>query len=408
MSMKINNIGEYQYIALFLMLRREGGHSICEVEAEYGESEIKKAEALAGKTVEVCLDKNASFYGYIDELTVRKKLTGGTVRFKILSHSAKADKTGCSYIFQSDGCGIGEITKKLDPASLTVRYASTEVQNTKMPEAVVNDCETDFEFVRQLAERHNISLWINDQSRDGRQLWLGDNMRTVSEKEKKIQLKEYQTYERRLTEYTESIKLFTDKYFVFAAEYIIDGGAYILSAQRCELINGLYMFSHTFERKYKREGCRASHSALICEGYVKDNNDPDGLGRIRIDFSQSVGVTEFVIGSLPWIRYITPYAADSGIYTIPDKGEKVLAVFSGDSFIALGSVREKKVIDGLEPKMRNFGIDAENCIRISEDKLIISAASLEISADKLNIKGSDSVNIGDNDINISGNKIKLG
>ncbi|MDN3672793.1 phage baseplate assembly protein V [Flavobacterium branchiarum] len=58
---------------------------------------------------------------------------------------------------------------------------------------------------------------------------------------------------------------------------------------------------------------------------VSDNNDPEGLGRIKVEFRGASGsaVTD-------WIRVIQPYTgAGKGFYFIPEIGEEVLVSFEG-------------------------------------------------------------------------------
>ena len=71
------------------------------------------------------------------------------------------------------------------------------------------------------------------------------------------------------------------------------------------------------------------HAIPICEtqsAVVKDNNDPDGLGRVRVQFlwqdpNQS-----------PWIRIVSPHTGDDkGFYFIPEIGEEVLVGFEGSN-----------------------------------------------------------------------------
>ena len=63
-------------------------------------------------------------------------------------------------------------------------------------------------------------------------------------------------------------------------------------------------------------------------GWVFDNADPNGLGRIKVQFPwQKAKGT-----STPWIKMITPYSGGGkGFYFIPEKDEEVLVGFEGDN-----------------------------------------------------------------------------
>jgi type VI secretion system secreted protein VgrG len=58
---------------------------------------------------------------------------------------------------------------------------------------------------------------------------------------------------------------------------------------------------------------------------IKDNNDPKGLGRVRVDFFWGEGTK-----STQWIRMIQPHSGlGKGFYFIPEIGEEVLVGFEG-------------------------------------------------------------------------------
>ncbi|MCP2025459.1 uncharacterized protein involved in type VI secretion and phage assembly [Flavobacterium sp. HSC-32F16] len=60
---------------------------------------------------------------------------------------------------------------------------------------------------------------------------------------------------------------------------------------------------------------------------VKDNNDPEGLGRLRVEFYGASGtaVTD-------WIRMVQPYSGSGkGFYFVPEIGEEVLIGFEGNN-----------------------------------------------------------------------------
>lgn len=60
---------------------------------------------------------------------------------------------------------------------------------------------------------------------------------------------------------------------------------------------------------------------------VNDNNDPEGLGRVKVQFYGSNGNT-----ASEWIRMIQPHSgAGKGFYFIPEIGEEVLIGFEGNN-----------------------------------------------------------------------------
>ena len=59
---------------------------------------------------------------------------------------------------------------------------------------------------------------------------------------------------------------------------------------------------------------------------VMENNDPDGLSRIRVQFSWQKPLGEMT----PWLRMMTPHAgSDKGFHFIPEVGEEVVVNFEG-------------------------------------------------------------------------------
>ncbi|PIE48311.1 MAG: hypothetical protein CSA40_01095, partial [Flavobacteriales bacterium] len=59
---------------------------------------------------------------------------------------------------------------------------------------------------------------------------------------------------------------------------------------------------------------------------IKENTDPEGLGRVRVQFHWQKMLGEMT----PWIRIVTPHAGgDKGFHFIPEVGEEVLVGFEG-------------------------------------------------------------------------------
>ncbi|WP_221410505.1 phage baseplate assembly protein V, partial [Apibacter sp. HY039] len=71
---------------------------------------------------------------------------------------------------------------------------------------------------------------------------------------------------------------------------------------------------------------------------VMDNNDPDGMSRIRVQFAWQKPFN----GMTPWIRSITPYAGSGkGMHVVPEIGEEVIVSFengNAEKPVSLGAM----------------------------------------------------------------------
>ena len=68
--------------------------------------------------------------------------------------------------------------------------------------------------------------------------------------------------------------------------------------------------------------------ATSCRAKVKDNEDPNGLGRIRVQFDWQAQLEDSMM--TPWLRMAQPYAGGGkGFSFIPEIGEEVMIDFEG-------------------------------------------------------------------------------
>jgi len=90
-------------------------------------------------------------------------------------------------------------------------------------------------------------------------------------------------------------------------------------------------------------------------GRVIDNADPEGLGRVKVQFPWQLHISQ----STPWIKTSTPYAGSGrGFYFVPEKGEEVLVGFEG------GNPEKPYVIGGgFNASAKSGFADRENNIK---------------------------------------------
>ena len=159
-------------------------------------------------------------------------------------------------------------------------------------------------------------------------------------------------------------------------------------------------------------------------GIVDDNNDPDGLGRVRVKlYWQSNSVT-------PWIRIAMPYTgSDKGMYFVPEKGEEVVVGYEGGNaempFVIGGFYHGKAKPDSFKSstndikaiKTRSGHIiefndkDGGEMITIKDkegDKIIFDTANKKITIhaiEDLNLTGKNVYITAEKTVSIYGDKI---
>jgi uncharacterized protein involved in type VI secretion and phage assembly len=126
---------------------------------------------------------------------------------------------------------------------------------------------------------------------------------------------------------------------------------------------------------------------------VTDNNDPDGLGRIRAKFHWMNGSEKS-----PWMRVTTPHAGDGkGMFFIPEKGEEVIVGFEGDSPTkpyVIGSVYHGKA----KSSFANGGNDVKTFQSRSGNKMVLNDKDGSVlvedkGGNKMMIDGSGNISI---------------
>lgn len=119
---------------------------------------------------------------------------------------------------------------------------------------------------------------------------------------------------------------------------------------------------------------------------VRDHNDPDKIGRVRVEF---IGDEEKTLS--PWLRVLTPYTGFGGMYFLPEPGDQVVVEsedFNMEKFPFVsgafyhGKAKAEKWYD---PKNKKKGFTTEKVAFEIDDrtgKLRIEADEIEIVARK--------------------------
>ena len=145
---------------------------------------------------------------------------------------------------------------------------------------------------------------------------------------------------------------------------------------------------------------------------VKDNNDPQGMGRVRVQFFWQKGDE-----LSPWIRMIQPYAGNGkGFYFIPEVGEEVMVDFENGNAerpFVLGAHYNGAAKSGYKPTTKAIHTqsgtkillnDEDGSIKIEDavgnslifdgnQKITLSSSIFEINTQQMLIRATDKLHI---------------
>lgn len=215
-------------------------------------------------------------------------------------------------------------------------------------------------------------------------------------------------------------------------EVSIDGQAYMITGTE-HACTGTGEYQNTFRAvpaaaAFPRTDIDDYPEAEAQSAVVVDNNDPAGLGRVRVKFKwQSSGMS-------PWIRMISASGGgDKGFYMIPETGEEVIVDFEGgnpelpfvigttyngkakSSFGGAGNhVKALKTRSGTTVMLNDDDGSIElsdpsgGCIKMQGGKLTICAEDeIIFTTKKVNVGATENITMSEDKmvIDVTGNKI---
>jgi phage baseplate assembly protein gpV len=169
----------------------------------------------------------------------------------------------------------------------------------------------------------------------------------------------------------------TDKVGSFSGEYVLTQTTHVIGAGRryttAFVISG--RSGHTFSDLLRNGGNKSSWSESLVIGTVTNNNDPDGMGRVRVKFPALGNTMEGW-----WARVATLNAgAERGVFMLPQPGDEVVCGFEhGDSRrpFVLGSLytgKEKVPADLKDDKTRKalFGVKSDEKVHVEGQQAML-------------------------------------
>ena len=401
-DMQIKNFAKTQHLVEFNLTKRAGEHSRLNFTASITDDEEASCLACAGKKISVATsDSTPIFLGRVESVEVERTIGAAQVKASCVSLSALTDEKKKSRLFHNPDKKISDVLSKsrlaLEECNLTV---AENLAAKKYPQVILQNQETNFNFIKRLADKFNVRLWVEDTS-EPCAIKLDDCLakgaRTI-EQERILSI-------RRVKEGKRERNFFTSRTcFQFGGVVKFEsksGGAgeFVIVGLKVWLEHESFIFRYELE-ELAQEPTTQDESPTLAKSVklrakVTNTKDLKNLGRIQVKFEEP-GVEDMDEKNPLWIPYRSPYFGQAGgIVFLPDKGDAVEIFFINEELYAVTAFRESAL--------------PQECMKVEEkyignnfkQRIFWREKSLEFFSDKhkiiMNDKGIE-LTVGDNSI----------
>lgn len=272
----------------------------------------------------------------------------------------------------------GKMTQWKENSFQTVALNASKKLFNKVPQSMFNhlgnDSEAEVHLLKEKENREGV-IWVKGRSREPN-LKIGSRVRLIDINDKAM-----------------------ETYRILEIKHYHNGNEYY---------NEFVGIPDVFHPPYQNSEALPIGEEQMAK--VVDNNDPLGMGRVRVQMAWQ----EHNQTKTPWIRLVQPYAgSDKGFYFIPEIGEEVLIGFEGGN-------AEKPYIIGTQynGKEKSGYADSDNKIKAihtrsghimkftEEESIIITDKSgneihLDTTGGNINITAPNTMTLNAKNLNIN-------
>lgn len=296
--------------------------------------------AKISEKVEISLDNSLIMCGTVSDISGCIKYTGAAVTLEVVSDSAEADTTKASRIFQSTQKNIQTVFDKLSNDKYKFVFKGDASSKT-IEKAIIQNNETDFEFVSRIAEEYDCKVFVCADERGVCEIIVSESL----SKTKQLDTEKVIMFNAEISKHRDVLDIEYPEYMELGTTAVLNGDDYVVVFSRAIRKDDNTGFFYRLERIKSKTDAEIYPTNLISVGKAKvtDNKDPDNLGRIQVEFLE---MEDALNDSKIWIKYINTFTADSGgIIMIPDANEYVEVLYQNNECFAYGCVREKEIAE---------------------------------------------------------------
>lgn len=395
------------YFESFSLKKVFGEHSVCKFRMNVHADEAAALMNKIGEPLAVMLggeNPMPVFFGEIYEIALERAISRTCIEVVAFSGSKKTDEEEHTRLFQNPKKTFGEI---LNPTRLKLKNCRlnlpSELAMKKYEKILLQNQETDFEFIKRLADYCGTRLWVVDTRQGKAALTVGH---CLEDSEHRLSQEDIFFCRASRKKNLKTMHLATKKYFSLGTTVYVgnDTCKYLITALEIRQVHGAdEIFYELEEYKSKKFSVKPAplEKTVKLKAHVKNSRDAENFGRIQVQVDSSDAEDEDTEKS--WLPYRSPYSGKAGgIVFMPDDGDAVELIFSNDDCFICSTFRENKLQEecqkvgdkyiGNNSLQRIFWrenslelLSSENKIFLDKDKIELTVGENKILVDKKSI-----------------------
>ena len=300
-------------------------HEVCHFICNVRDSDVDTLINLNDSDCKV-EDDFFSFEGHIMEISLSKDISGNCIEVRLIGKSYLYDEETHNRIFQNPHKTISDILSSAGSMS-DIKYAGK--QEKVINEIIIQDNSTDWEFIKYLA--HVL----------GENVFCGDGIFIAAEGKDKVKLSEEECIDFNYCIGRKGSHLYCriNKNLSIGSVVSFNNKIFILDCKKYILEEGQYYFEYCMCEKKDNNPKLVIQNEGLLEAVVKDNNDPDKMGKLQLTF-ESKDMEDCMKDNAVWIEQESFYSSKGyGAVFIPAVDDKVLVGIKNGKAYVLGSLR---------------------------------------------------------------------
>ena len=376
--MKISGFENVISIEQFEYCNRVDEHERCHFVCYAREKDIDSFIKLCDSDCKI-EDDLFTFEGCITDISLSGDISGNRLEVNVIGKTYLYDEEVHSRIFQNPEKTISDILSSTGSMS-DIKHMGQK--NQVIEGIIIQDNISDWSFLKYLA--HIL----------GERLFSGDSVFISANGTENIELTEEECidYRFRVGRKESHLSCRLHRNMSIGSVLHFNRKTFVIVCRKYVLDEGQYYFEYELDEKKDAECNLKIINDGILEAIVKDNNDPDKTGKIRVSFSSET-MEDCMEEDAAWIERECFYSSKSyGAVFIPAVDDKVLVrVRNGKAYIT-GSLRTEAFNEAYQSQDNKYIIlDDKVFIEYKEGSIAVTNKENKISLSDKNV----SIKLGD-------------